>query len=133
MAGEIPFVFVQGMPVDRNGRIIRESHARAVKPRKDLVVAYWANVAEVVLPRFPELQVGEKVSATEIKARLSAIRETGYEVPNYSRLSRRAAWGLFSRIRTDVYRNARIYCPDVSEQIRERNIAHRTRDLTELG
>ena len=82
---------------------------------------YWEKVTETALRRFPELQPGENIGVCEIRRRLKAIRETGYEVKSYSKLNKNEVWELLRKIRSDVADKARVYCPGVLERITARN------------
>lgn len=82
---------------------------------------YWANMAAVTLPRFSELQRGERIHSSELSKRLGQIREAGYKVPPYSHLPAKEKWILLGRIRADVRKNAQQYCPEVLRQINFEN------------
>jgi len=82
---------------------------------------YWAEVARVALPRFPELQQRESIHDREIARRLGEIRKTNYDVPQYRGLSKRGKWDLLMKIRADVRRKAGEHCPNVLAEIDREN------------
>ena len=75
----------------------------------------------VVYRRFPELNPGERIHDREIRKRLRQIRDSGVEVPPYSRLNSDQAWDLLMQIRAEFAPEARLYCPDVLAGVNEQN------------
>ena len=84
-------------------------------------VEYIKRVARIALRRFPELLPGESISIREIKNRLKEIREAGYPVKGYNKLSKNQAWGYLQRIKADIRQKAEIYCPKILREIEEKN------------
>lgn len=82
---------------------------------------YWSKIARIALLRFPELQNGETIYRTEIQKRLKYIEEAGYPVQPYSHLKKEDLWNYLMGIKKDVYKQAKKYCPNVLEEILERN------------
>ncbi len=83
--------------------------------------AYWAVVAGIVLPRFPELERGESVSDSEVKKRLSRLKVAGYDVGNPGALTQMERWNLLQRVRRDIHKQANEYCPEVVGRIEYQN------------
>jgi hypothetical protein len=84
-------------------------------------IEYWANVARVALTRFPELCRRERIHASEIKKRLGQIRKTGYPIQPYSEMSAEESWEYLKKVRSDIAKNTRTYCPYVLKEIDEDN------------
>ena len=74
-------------------------------------------VVPIALRRFPELERGERIGVREIKKRLSKIREAGYNVKPYSKMSREESWAYLQEIRNAVARDAREHCPSELEKV----------------
>ena len=112
-----------------NGEVIPASDVERVVDlsehglkRLEEIRGYWENVARVALPRFNELERGERIHSSELSKRLNQVRQIGYEVPPYSRLSANEKWDLLMKIRADVRKKAKKYCPDILEQINQYNL-----------
>jgi len=123
---EDPFLYEQGwLELQQQNQIYFDLEQRT----KEL--EYWAKVARVALPRFPELERGGSISVKEIKRRLREIREAGYPVQPYSEMRKEEAWNYLMQIRKEVYRKAEQYCPEVLSEIKERN-ARQKREAREI-
>jgi len=82
----------------------------------------WERIARIVLPRFSELQPGERIGRKEIERRLRDLKKTGFPVENYGGMSRSEMFNyLVKNIRPRVYRMAGKDCPEVVSEIRDRN------------
>lgn len=82
----------------------------------------WKRIARIVLPRFSELQPGERIGRKEIERRLRDLKETGFPVENYGEMSRSEMFNYLVRdIRPRVYRMAGIHCPGIVQNIKEGN------------
>jgi len=78
-------------------------------------------IARIALTRFPELQKGETIYDREISERLREIRQTGYNVPPYSHLSKDKKWKLLRGIQGEIEAKAREQIPEVLRGIYEDN------------
>ncbi|MEK6840492.1 MAG: hypothetical protein AABX79_00890 [Nanoarchaeota archaeon] len=108
-------------------RILRATHGN---PR--FFGLDWKNIAEIALPRFPELQRGERICREELRKRLSALREAGFPVKrDHQKMSQQGMYNyLMDEIRPSVVRMARQYCPEVVREIQHRN--YRARETSRL-
>jgi len=78
-------------------------------------------ISRIALRRFPELEKGESIMDKEISRRLGEIRKAGYDVPAYSRLSKKEKWNLLINIRNDLGKKLKREDPRIYEEIREQN------------
>ncbi|MBI2632198.1 hypothetical protein HYW75_04290 [Candidatus Pacearchaeota archaeon] len=92
----------------------------------------YTELARIALRRFPELERGEKIGVTEIKKRLSRIKETGYDVRTYSTMKKNELWNYWMQIKQKIRRSADIYCPDVLVEIDDFNKRQKTSSLDHL-
>lgn len=79
------------------------------------------NAARIALKRFPELERGETIHDSEIKKRLSEVRQTGYSVPPYSHLNKEGRWNLLKEIRSDLWDKIEKTNHEVAEEIKDKN------------
>ena len=91
---------------------------------------YWARIARIALPRFPELQRGERISYAEIRRVLRELENGGYHVGDYQSMDRDEMFNLLvGTIRPHVGRRARRYCPKVEWEISRRNQSQKARRI----
>lgn len=84
---------------------------------------YWETIANIALPRFPELQPGEHINRREIERRLRDLKKANFPVKqNYRKMSCREMFAyLVHEIRPQIYRMAEEHCPELMEEIKQRN------------
>jgi hypothetical protein len=56
---------------------------------------------EIVFRKFPPLLSGETILVSEFKQRFKELKEAGYDIKPYSRLTKREARDYFRKIRRD--------------------------------
>jgi len=97
---------------------------------KESKAKYWARIARIALPRFPELQRGERISYAEIRRVLRELEKGEYDVGDYQSMDRDEMFYLLvSTIRPHVGRKARKYCPKVEWEISRRNQSQKERRI----
>jgi hypothetical protein len=105
---ESPSIYQEGMD---SLNIVRTGE------NSELDTDYLKRVGYATLIRFPELERGESIGVGEIKKKLGRIRNAGYEVPPYSKLSKEEAWNLLRSIRGEVSSLLRRNSPGILEEI----------------
>ncbi len=93
---------------------------RLVKKDSEEREKIW-RIARVALKRFPALQRGESISDVELRRRLHEIREAGYSVESYSKMSKDEKWNYLMQLRRDIGAELRENYPDLARQIRSEN------------
>ena len=81
----------------------------------------WSNLTLIALARFPELQKGERIGDREIKRRLGQIRDAGYDIKPYSKMTQDEAFTYLMGVRSEITKNARKYCPATLEKVARAN------------
>ncbi len=105
---EDPALYDEGMAVLMYEES-RERELSDVRDESNQQVEYWARLARIAYRRFPALGKGESIQDRELSSRLREIREAGYSVPPYSRLTKKAKWELLRQIKQDVRGQARAH------------------------
>ncbi|GIU68293.1 MAG: hypothetical protein KatS3mg001_143 [Candidatus Pacearchaeota archaeon] len=88
---------------------------------KNLELSYLERVALVALSRFPELEEGEYITLKELKNRFKELREAGYPVKAYSKMSRKEALQYLREIREEIKTELEKHNPEFLMEIKKRN------------
>lgn len=59
--------------------------------------------ARIALKKFPPLERGETITSRELSRRLREIRDSGYVVESYSKMSKYEKWRYFKRIKSELW------------------------------
>jgi hypothetical protein len=78
-------------------------------------------LAFIALSRFPELEEGEHITLKELKNKFRELRDAGYNLRPYSKMSKREAIIYLMEIRRDIIMKILRYNPDILTEIRNRN------------
>ncbi len=83
----------------------------------------WKEIAKIALPRFPELQRGERISCVEMRRRLRDLQRAGFPVKkNYWNMRQEELYTyLIYDIRPYVGRMAEQHCPKIVKIINQKN------------
>lgn len=89
----------------------------------------WKEIAKIALPRFPELQRGERISCAEMRRRLRDLQIAGFPVKkNYRNMRQEELYTyLIYNIRPYVGRMAEHHCPEIVKIIHQQNREIRAR------
>jgi|TARA_B100001971_G_C18128052_1_gene503209 hypothetical protein len=92
------------------------------EPAEDSPRAYWAKIAKIALPRFPN--VTPKLRDQMVRQALRDLRSNNYPIENYSSLTPDQRWEyLIHTVRPEVYKNTELYCPEVLTKIRKSELS----------
>ena len=62
----------------------------------------WKEWREIAFRRFPPLLPGDTILVRELKARFKELREAGYDVKSYSKLTKSESWDYFREIKKNI-------------------------------
>ena len=83
---------------------------------------YWREISNIVLPRFPTRDYGEKITRGELINLFDKLHGTKYPIgKEYKTMGMPELWDLLKSVKRSVWDNAIEYCPGLAADIEREN------------